>query len=376
MMITNSTCSQIRAITRISAAGCLAAMLLSYKLWLSARPFPTSPVSSLIPALQSPFDFILLGLIVLSLTFTIVLRNPQKFILLFIICACIMMLTDQNRWQPWFYQYLLMFFVLAGFNFRCDNEKFQEAILGIFKIMIAAVYFWSGLQKMNPNFISDTFPWIMDPITRHLAEGSISHFLFLGKAFPLIEIFTGILLLFTATRRYAAIIAITMHVFILFVLGPAGHDYNYVVWPWNVAMIAFCSILFLNKNASAIDFRKILNYPTHKLVFLLFILMPLLNFFGYWDSYLSHNLYSGNTSNGSIYFSENVRDKLPEEIKKYAVGDSIQYQINIKYWCMMELGVPAYPEKRNFESVTSTFYPYAADSSEIYFLYGPKSILK
>ena len=38
----------------------------------------------------------------------------------------------------------------------------------------------------------------------------------------------------------------------------------------------------------------------------------------------------------------------------------------------MELGVPAYPEKRNFVGVTKTFYKYAIDSSEIYFMFTPK----
>jgi hypothetical protein len=39
---------------------------------------------------------------------------------------------------------------------------------------------------------------------------------------------------------------------------------------------------------------------------------------------------------------------------------------------MRELGVPAYPEKRNFEAITKTFYKYSNDSSEIYLVYNPK----
>ena len=101
-------------------------------------------------------------------------------------------------------------------------------------------------------------------------------------------------------------------------------------------------------------------------------MLPLFNFVNLWDSYLSHNLYSGNTSNGVIYISDALETKLPEKIRKYSLGELNQNQITIKYWCMMELGVPAYPEKRNFESITSTFYKYATDSSEVYLLYTPK----
>ena len=104
--------------------------------------------------------------------------------------------------------------------------------------------------------------------------------------------------------------------------------------------------------------------------------MPLFNFFNLWDSYLSLNLYSGNTSNGVIYVSDNLKEKLPPAIKPYAIGQLNQNQITIKYWCMEELGVPAYPEKRNFEVITNFFYAYATDSSEVYLMFTPKLKLK
>ncbi|MCX6296934.1 MAG: hypothetical protein NTX97_12910 [Bacteroidetes bacterium] len=100
--------------------------------------------------------------------------------------------------------------------------------------------------------------------------------------------------------------------------------------------------------------------------------MPLFNFFDLWDSYLSHNLYSGNTSNGIIYVSENLQTRLPEAIQPFSIGESDQKRINIKYWCMQELGVPAYPEKRNFKAISRSFYNYATDSSDVYFMYVPK----
>jgi hypothetical protein len=43
---------------------------------------------------------------------------------------------------------------------------------------------------------------------------------------------------------------------------------------------------------------------------------------------------------------------------------------------MMELGVPAYPEKRNFDKVFKTLYQYTNDSSSIYLMYDPKLKLK
>lgn len=348
-------------------------MLLCYKLWLNDRHFPLTPVLHFWPVFHRPFDSVLPAVAGLLLICISIVRRPQLFIISFITVAVLLTLSDLNRWQPWFYQYILMFSILAFFNYRCDDARHLAAITITFRLMIAAVYFWSGLQKLNPDFLSDTFPWLMEPVTRHLTPGSISHFRFIGYCFPLIETGTGICLLVPALRKQAVFAAIAMHLFILFVLSPLGHNYNPVVWPWNVAMILFLLLLFYNGPVyGSMDLRNTWRHLSSRIVLVLFALMPLLNFFNSWDSYLSHNLYSGNTSSGSIYFSDAVKQRLPGYIQPYITREPNQNQVNIKYWCMMELGVPAYPEKRNFEAVTGTFYSYAADSSEVYLMYTPK----
>ena len=202
----DNSCSQIRIITRIIAIACLLSMLLSYKLWLGDRVFPLTPVFDFLPAFYHPLDIVLFCVAIFLLICITVLRNPQKYILSFLICAFILALLDRNRWQPWFYQYVLMLFVVSFFNYRCDDTKQQQAIVTIFKLMIAAVYFWSGLQKLNPNFLADTFPWLMEPITNHMAKGAINHFTWLGKMFPMIEFLTGIALFITPVKKAAVLI--------------------------------------------------------------------------------------------------------------------------------------------------------------------------
>lgn len=372
-MTKTNSCSHIRLVARIVALACLSSMVLCYKLWLGERSFPTSPVFNFLPHLEHPFDYILPGIAALLLIIISIHRNPQHYIALFVLVAIALLLFDLNRWQPWFYQYGLMFFVLAFFNFRCDDSKQQNSIVIAFKIMVAAVYFWSGLQKLNPHFLSDTFPWIMEPITRYLPDNSITHFKFLGYSFPLIEAATGVCLLIPSLQKLAAISAILMHVFILFILSPLGHNYNPVVWPWNIAMILFVVLLFYNEvEYSSVEWRSAWDYYSIKVTLILFVLMPLFNFFNLWDSYLSHNLYTGNTSGGSIYFSDSVYKQLPTSMKSYSVEENGQRSINIKYWCMMDLGVPAYPEYRNFEAAKNSLYKYSSDSSEIYLVYEPK----
>jgi uncharacterized membrane protein YphA (DoxX/SURF4 family) len=347
-------------------------MILSTKLWFGERTFPEVPAFEFLTFLQ-PVGNILACLAILLLICILFTRFPQKFIIGFVITAGFLALMDINRFQPWFYQYLLMFFLLSSFNFRCDDTRKQQALVTTLKLMVAAIYFWSGLQKLNPHFLTDTFPWLMEPITNHLSGGNIGSFKILGYAFPLIETFTGICLLINGLQRPAIIIASLMHLFILFVLSPFGHNYNYVVWPWNVVMIGFNFMLFFDETAlKLIDFRNTVSYHAPKIVIILFVMMPLFNFFNSWSSYLSHNLYSGNTDNGVICISDSVKTRLSSNISKYAVADGHQYQINIKYWCMQELGIPAFPERKNFEKVTDLFYNYTEDPSQVFLYYTPK----
>jgi uncharacterized membrane protein YphA (DoxX/SURF4 family) len=371
-MTKEHSCSQIRLLTRITALACLTGMCLSYNLWLGERKFPVTPIIDFL-YLHHPYDLILPVISAILLLCILFFRNPQRFIIGFVISAVLLGIMDMNRWQPWFYQYILIFFILSSFNFRCDDTRHQQSIIVTFKVMIAAIYFWSGLQKLNPHFLSDIFPWLMEPVLAYMKPGSIDNFKFLGYAFPLVETGTGICLLIPSLKKPAVIMATIMHVFILFVLSPLGHNYNPVVWPWNVAMILFAFILFFHESAEGVkQLKSVFQFNSTKIVIGLFVMMPLLNFFNLWDSYLSHNLYSGNTSNGIIYLSENVKNKLPVHIKKYVYGEPGNSQINIKYWCIMETGVPPYPEKRNFDAAVKEIYSYASDPSEVYLLYTPK----
>lgn len=368
-MRNNNSYNQIRLITKTTALACLAGILLSYKIWLSERSFPLSPVFDFLQIIPHPYDFILLGSNVLLLLLIIFSKNPKKLIIVFLLSAIILALFDLNRWQPWFYQYVLIFFILSFLNNESDNIEQKQAIITIFKLMFASIYFWSGLQKLNPNFISDTFPWLIEPF--HIEN--VSSFNYLAKSFPIIESLAGIMLLINRTKKIGVVLIVLIHLFILIVIGPWGHNYNPVVWPWNVVMILYCFILFFNSEKITLNQTiGMLRYNSIKIVFVLFCILPQLNFFNLWDSYLSHNLYSGNTSNGIIVFSDSVKNNLPVYIKKYAVGENNNNSINIKYWCIQETGVPAYPEKRNFKKVISQVSKFTNNKEEIYLDYSPK----
>jgi len=330
-------------------AGTLASMALSHKLWLSARFYPLTPVFPLLKPIPSPFDYILFGATLLALTLSAL---TPRLIPIFATLAIVLVLCDQSRLQPWFYEY---FFLLLGVSFASPNAC---------RVIVAATYFWSGAQKLNAGFITDVFPWMLEPFLRHLPHSAQSLVHPLSVAAPFIELWIGIALLGRKFRTPAVVAAVAMHIFILIALSPWGQNYNHVVWPWNIAMAAAVVILFWKTNDSS---RQILfsKNPFHIGAMLLFGLAPALSFFGLWDHYLSAAMYTSNTNHGTIYISDKLFDRLPDGIGKYAWEETPQLDsIDIAEWSANELNVPPYPEVRIYKSVARKICEYAENPSE------------
>jgi uncharacterized membrane protein YphA (DoxX/SURF4 family) len=360
---------QLRLIKLVLALGMIAGILLSYKLWLTERFFPHTPIFSFIPQPPFPADMIMLALAIALLLFIAFAPAPRRMIIAFCILFSVILILDQNRWQPWVFQYFCMMIMLLFVSWKRDDHIRHSHVVNAFRLIIAGIYLYSGLQKLNPKFFSDTYPWLLEPLTREPGPFLLS----LAYAFPAIEIFMGIGLLFRRTRRIALVFAVIMHVLILLDMSPLGHNYNIVIWPWNIAMICFAIVLFRRDAPPLKAYRKSLRHRPVVVMFLLFWIAPALSFFNVWDSYLSASLYSGNTSNGVVWFTDDVRAKLPAEVQGYVQGGFNQNQLPVKYWSMMELGVPGYPEKRVFVNVKNHLEQYATgDSSDVYLLYSER----
>jgi hypothetical protein len=134
-----------------------------------------------------------------------------------------------------------------------------------------------------------------------------------------------------------------------------GQNYNYVVWPWNIAMAIFTVILFWKNEANVLAHEGWFQI----VVLLLFTIAPLLSFFGYWDHYLSSAMYSSNRNQAMIYFSNKNIDKFPDGVTDYARVETPDLDsIDINEWSAGELNVPPYPETRVFKSIARALCTY------------------
>lgn len=341
---------RIVAIRRLLGFSLLLGLMLSWELWTSPRAFPVVPLIEGLGLLDPIFRMILFVLSV-----ALMVRPRSRFILPALsIVGILMVCTDLNRLQPWFYQYLFLALTLASFDL---TKKPADFSLNACRALFCGLYIWAGIQKLNFNFIYETLPWVMAPVAD--LRGSLP-LPMAGIACALSEMSIGLLLLFPKTRLWGVGIAVAMHSFILWCLGPAGHNWNTIVWPWNVSMMAFVFILFFRTGTLFVSEILRPRGPMHVAVLLAFFALPLLSFFGKWDAYLSFKLYSGNTQSAEIQLGEDDMARLPSEWRAQVNGP----YISLSQWSMAVNNVPAYPEERYFKSVMKNLCGYFSPETE------------
>lgn len=325
-------------------AGLLVGIFFSFELWFPLeRTFPRAPF-----VFESPiwFERILNAILIISLISAMFFQKEKLFLITTIFSLGLLIFFDQNRLQPWVYQYFLIFTVIIL------AEKDEEKSLGLIQVLLAALYFWSGLQKLNFTFLHETLPKLFGNI---FPEINLP-FVFIGILIALIEIFTGIGLVFQKTRKFAVFSAIMTHTTILILL--IAVNYNQIVWVWNFTLILSVFTAFWKSENSLKETFQTFNTIKVKSVTAVVaasILLPISSFFGLWDSYLSGTLYSGNVAVGVIRIDSEVFEKLPPNARQsvFQTKTGSEKMLPLVEWSLADLNVPVYPEPRVFRQIAT-----------------------
>ncbi|WP_128953188.1 hypothetical protein [Bradyrhizobium guangzhouense] len=290
-------------------------------------------------------------------------RWPIAGFLIIMMAFC---LADQTRWQPWVFQYsfLLMVVGLARGGSAAPADDLQT--LNLARLVIVFTYVFSGLQKINLNFMEHEFSWIITPITS-LFPAVATPLDALGFLVPFVQVAFAVGLLTRRFRRASLVVAVGMHVFILAMFGPLGLNWNDIVWPWTAAMAVFDVLLFSGTD----DFiwRDIVwnvRDLRHGAAVALFVVLPVLSFFNLWDSYLSSALYSGNLTEAQIYLSDLGAASTPDNVRPYLVHTSENTNVlNLQRWAIEDLNVTPYAETRIFKIIAGDLCRALPDSNQL-----------
>lgn len=316
----------------------LVPMFSTSNLWFGSRDFPQVPLFNGIPILSSNYDVIFT--IVLSVLFLAFVFKPKPLIGLSIIVLYVYLaLADQNRLQPFFFE--LIFVVLAMTLFSENKKSVYQCLLLIF----IGTYFWSGLHKANSHFFDK---WMLGMNSR---IGFIPEFfrLMFTYSIPILEASFGFFLIFKVTRKYGIILITLMHAIILTTLLIEG--FGYIVIPMTLFNVITLILLFYKSDLSFKDIF-FLNNKKSILVFMVTILFPLYNFFGWYDHLLSFSYFSGKPKYCRIWLKNSSDiDKLPKHISNYMYEWEGAYYIDLNYWSQKTIGVGVYPEIRVYKSI-------------------------
>jgi predicted DCC family thiol-disulfide oxidoreductase YuxK len=343
----------------ILAIGFLIPLPITKNLWLgeTSRFYATTPVIASLPQIAFPFDHFIYYFIVALLWAILLLPNPRSCIIAFLLLVIGYALWDQTRWMPYYFQYVCMFIALLGFDWtRSDGAdkalEQQRRVLLTLGVVLVGIWFWSGSHKINYRYIFVGYPWLVHTFTEKLPEPFTSIVLSFGFLSTAIESGGALSLLFKRSRKIGIFLIVGMHSFILLTFGPLGLNFNHSVWSWNIAMIGFCCLIFLSQgDAKFSDFipgKGLL----HRAILVLFCFMPALNFFGVYDDFMSHALYSWTTIEAEIELHDDaVESELPKEIIPSIERQENRSFVHVLRWSYSVFESPPYHAHRVFVSV-------------------------
>ena len=343
---------RLAVVSRALAVSLLLCLAFSWRLWLSSRLYPLVPVGGLVPAFPWPLDAAVLALLVALLVALACRPLSRRLAGGAVGLFALLFLQDQSRLWPSFYLFFFLLLFLLGHR-RDGGEPAAGRTLAGMRFAVAMAYFWGGVQKLTPHFFHEEFPWFIKPLT-DLLPGPVPGLGVVGAAAALGEAAFGLGLLTKAYRSLALWEALVMHELILVCIGPLRGDWNDSAWIWGQTMAVLLGLLFY----AAAPFRLgamfapplAANLPQALAVVFLGVL-PVLNNFNRWDSALSFNVYTGNSSQAQVVMHADAAAALPPEIADHVVLQDGWAVLDPNAWSMRQFNAGVYPEERIFRAI-------------------------
>jgi hypothetical protein len=150
--------------TSVLLAFCIG-LSMSSALWIGPRSYPPTPVSPMLPAVDGVVACGLYVTLFVLAAVAFVAPKPRWFVAAFLAVIAVFCLTDQTRWQPWVFQYSFLLAAAAQYSWNSADVEGERRTLNIARLIVAGTYIFSGLQKINLNFMENDFPWLVQPVT-------------------------------------------------------------------------------------------------------------------------------------------------------------------------------------------------------------------
>lgn len=356
---------QISYLIKVIAFFWFLTKIWSYKTWIAERVYPVIPPVDIFKNVPDFLHQFLFGFSLLVLLAILCLKINRWLLIALFISEIISCSLDVVRWQPWEYMYLCFLLLVIVSFYKPKN------ILLLSHLFLISIYLFSGLHKMNRDFLSSVWlnMFLVDFLGLSMEFILKYRLFFAGLIIPVTEIILAIVLLISNSKRKISYLLIVMHLSVLVLIGPFGLKYNSVIWPWNLAMICILIIVYSKPFESVNKNSIVPNLPW----LVLWFVMPVFSFFGGWYQYFSFNLYSGKGNQMYVCISENEKELKPYfEPKNYNLCKGKEC-VNLQNWALEEIKSVPIPEIEIYRKIGVYLkQKYAKDNVKI-ILYNPET---
>ena len=251
---------------------------------------------------------------------------------------------DQNRLQPWAYQF-------AGFALVMVMAPKPRA-MSLARWLVASLYFYSGLSKLDASFVRELGPTFLDagltPLGLAPATWPKAARTALVLAMPIWEMVVAVGLMRQRTRRFALVGAIGQHLALLGLLGPWALDQSLNVLIWNGAMIAEDLALFVRPTASGPIRGETVAGKVAAAVVGVAVVLPLGEPIGWFDAWPSHALYASHCERADLLIHDDDADRFAKSVQsRLGPADLAGWRrLDLTGWSRDRRGTPVYPQNR------------------------------
>lgn len=313
-------------------------IVLSWPLWAGQRYFPRVPIIRHIHLLP-PYDWVLPVLLILLLALAIISVYKRFFMCLAILVVMYLIAGDIGRLQLWVFVYSAVLLLFVFYDGRVDDSNKFTSHFIVIQLLLAAVYFYSGLHRYNDSFVNQVMPEIFSGLRSFLSFRQFNLLLSIAKGIPFLLVFIGLGLIVSPARYLAIALAVLMHLALFFLLWPSEHQQNYALWFSNLSFVFFIVVLFSGKTKQRYYSPTFLfQLPGFYLVVIFALLTPVINLFGgNWPDVLSFNEKSGREKKVILFTGGTTLNKIGFYEKNFYHADNGHYYLDYEKWFEQEL---------------------------------------
>jgi hypothetical protein len=317
---------------------------LSWPLWVNDPDFPKVPF---IRGLVDPphwASWLVLGGILATLGMAAVGLRWRLMLGINLVLLAFAILQDQNRLQPWAYQY-----AMVGLSMACMS---RVRALRMARWYIVGLYFYSGLSKLDVSFCRELGPTFLSAALGPFglipeAWPESTHTL-TCLTMPAFEIVVAWLLLLRLTQRIGLVGAVILHAALIWILGPWNLGHSTIVLVWNACLIIEDGVLFHGTSIPTAAGEEPMLGLVAGPIFLVAMILPVGERLGLCDAWPGHALYASHAERSDVFVHEDDLDRYPPAIRRRLDQGGVTpwRRLDLTSWSRDIRGTPLYPSGR------------------------------